>query len=52
MVILANSPQVKGPVDRTFGRAQDLLIKGMCSAWITTLEEAKPLLGGAVDSVL
>ena len=39
-MILVNSPQVQGRVERTFGTAADRLIKGMRLARITTLEEA------------
>ena len=43
-VVLANSPQAKGRVERMFGTAQDRLIKGMRLARIATLEEANRYL--------
>ena len=43
-VILANSPQAKGRVERTFGTAQDRLVKEMRLARVTTLEAANRYL--------
>ena len=43
-VILTNSPQAKGRVERTFGTAQDRLVNRMRLARITTLEEANRYL--------
>ena len=43
-MILANSPQAKGRVERTFGTAQDRLVKEMRLARITTLEAANRYL--------
>lgn len=43
-VILAGSPQAKGRVERTFGTAQDRLIKEMRVAGISTLEAANRFL--------
>lgn len=43
-VILAGSPQAKGRVERTFGTAQDRLIKEMRVAGIYTLEAANRFL--------
>lgn len=45
-VILAGSPQAKGRVERSFGTAQDRLIKEMRVAGIATLEEANRFLAG------
>ena len=45
-VILAGSPQAKGRVERTFGTAQDRLIKEMRVAGISTLEAANRFLAG------
>ena len=43
-VILAGSPQAKGRVERTFGTAQDRLIKEMRVAGISTLDAANRFL--------
>ncbi len=43
-VVLANSPQAKGRVERTFGTAQDRLVKEMRLARVTTLEAANRYL--------
>ena len=43
-MILAGSPQAKGRVERTFGTAQDRLIKEMRVAGISTLEAANRFL--------
>ena len=43
-VILANSPQAKGRVERTFGTAQDRLIKEMRLARTATIEAANRYL--------
>ena len=43
-VILANSPQAKGRVERTFGTAQDRLIKEMRLARVATIEAANRYL--------
>ena len=40
--IAAHSPQAKGRVERSFGTAQDRLVKGLRVAGASTLEEAKP----------
>ena len=45
-VILAGSPQAKGRVERTFGTAQDRLIKEMRVAGISTLDAANRFLAG------
>ena len=45
-VILAGSPQAKGRVERSFGTAQDRLIKEMRVAGIATMEEANRFLAG------
>ena len=43
-VVLANSPQAKGRVERTFGTAQDRLIKEMRLARVATIEAANRYL--------
>ena len=43
-VILAGSPQAKGRVERTFGTAQDRLIKEMRVAGVSTLDAANRFL--------
>ena len=43
-VVLANSPQAKGRVERTFGTAQDRLIKEMRLARTATIEAANRYL--------
>ena len=40
----ARSPQAKGRVERTFGTAQDRLVKGMRKAEVKTLEQANQYL--------
>ena len=42
--IAAHSPQAKGRVERSFGTAQDRLVKGMRIAGVRTLEEANRYL--------
>jgi hypothetical protein len=42
--IAAHSPQAKGRIERSFGTAQDRLVKGMRLAGVTTLEEANRYL--------
>jgi hypothetical protein len=42
--IPAHSPQAKGRVERSFGVAQDRLVKGMRVAGVTTLEQANQYL--------
>ena len=42
--IAAHSPQAKGRIERSFGTAQDRLVKGMRLAGIRTLEEAERYL--------
>jgi len=43
-LILANSPQAKGRIERDFGTSQDRLIKEMRVEGITTIEEANGFL--------
>jgi len=43
-LILANSPQAKGRVERAFGTSQDRLVKELRVAGISTLEEANVFL--------
>lgn len=43
-LILANSPQAKGRVERDFGTSQDRLVKELRVAGISTLEEANVFL--------
>jgi hypothetical protein len=42
--IAAHSPQAKGRVERTFGTAQDRLVKGMRVAGVKTIEQANQYL--------
>jgi hypothetical protein len=42
--IAAHSPQAKGRVERSFGTAQDRLVKGLRVAGVTTLEQANQYL--------
>ncbi len=42
--IAAHSPQAKGRVERSFGTAQDRLVKGLRVAGVGTLEEANRYL--------
>jgi hypothetical protein len=42
--IPAHSPQAKGRVERSFGTAQDRLVKGLRAAKVTTLEQANQYL--------
>jgi hypothetical protein len=42
--IPAHSPQAKGRVERSFGTAQDRLVKGLRAARVTTLEQANQYL--------
>src|SRR6202140_5515216 len=42
--IAAHSPQAKGRVERTFGTAQDRLVKGMRVAGVNTIEQANQYL--------
>src|SRR5437763_159879 len=42
--IAAHSPQAKGRVERGFLTAQDRLVKGLCVAGVTTLEQANHYL--------
>ncbi len=43
-LILANSPQAKGRVERAFGTSQDRLVKELRVAGVSTLEEANVFL--------
>ena len=44
--IAAHSPQAKGRVERSFGTAQDRLVKGLRVAGVSTLEQANQYLEG------
>ena len=50
--IAAHSPQAKGRVERSFGTAQDRLVKGLRVAGATTLEEANRYLDDRVSAVV
>ena len=43
-LILANSPQAKGRIERLWGTAQDRLVKGMRVAGVKTIEQANQYL--------
>ena len=51
-VILAGSPQAKGRIERSFGTAQDRLIKEMRVEGVSGTGGGEPVSGGAVDAVL
>lgn len=51
-VILAGSPQAKGPVEHSFGTAQDWLVKEMRVDGVASLEAANQLPGRPVGLVL
>jgi hypothetical protein len=50
--IAAHSPQAKGRIERSFGTAQDRLVKGLRVAGVATMDEANPYLRTRVSAVV